>query len=79
LSLEAAYHEAEKRLMGSFAQGKYDAIKKSFLRVRKDLEDPKKRLNYYRATREVQELTDTTPPLVVKKPMVLISLGQEQE
>lgn len=61
------FDEAANRLKGNFAHAGEDAVKKSFQRVKKDLQNPKRRLRYYRAMREVQELTDTATPSVKDK------------
>ncbi len=53
------FGEAEDLLQKTFAKAKDDTIEKSYKRVEKDMNDPKKRLQYYRAQREVQELTNT--------------------
>ena len=53
------YSEAEEILKGTFAEAGDETIKKSYQRVEKDLKHPEKCLEYYRAYREVQKLTDT--------------------
>ena len=53
------YAEAANRIKGTFAEASDETIKKSYQTVEKDLKDPKKALQYYRAMREVGELTDT--------------------
>ncbi len=62
-----AYSEASSRLADTFAAGGEDAIKKSYLLVRKDMQNPKKRLRYYRGRSDVQWLTDTAAPDLSKK------------
>lgn len=59
MTLEHAYQEAQEHLVGTFAAGGPDAIKKSYDRVRTNLKDPDKALRYYRASSEMRSLTDT--------------------
>ena len=59
MKLDKAYVKTQERLVGNFAAGGPDAIKKSYDIVQKNLKDPDKALKYYRASNEMRELTGT--------------------